>query len=160
MQCHHINQQLYNELSKSISQDEALQKSRCQNETATGYTRCPEHGGNSLIQYFSRDLKPDQKLHFKELYENMISTYRIPTDNLFIVNILAATCREIALSHNADTNKLRTCISHALSCARELAITPREQKHKELHLHMGEELREETEKIEDIVKHRMELEQV
>jgi len=158
LQCHHINQDKYDELSKTIPKDRALSQSRCEENAVEGYTRCSQHGGSSLVQFFSRDLKPDQQIQFKELFENMLDKYSIDTENLFLMNVLAATCRELTLSHNANVLDLRGSINQALSYAKELALTPKEQKQGNLHIYKGEKAEVEAGNIADIVAERKKLE--
>lgn len=153
MQCHYVNQKIYNELQKS-NPDTAIEASRCKNEAVEGYTRCSEHGGSSLITFFSRGLKADQKLRFEELYNNILETYKLPTDNLLVLNLIAATCREIVTSHNADPMQHRGCINQALQYAKELNLTPRELKSKDT---PDEEVEKEKKDIEAIVVKRLEL---
>lgn len=161
MQCHFINQEEYNELSKTISEDDALEKSRCQADAVEGYTRCEEHGGADITHFYSGNMMPDQKLRFKELFINVMDTYKIPRDNLLVTNIISATCREIILSHNADPSLLRSGINQALAYAKELNLTPKERKgnQSEFHIHMDENMKGAVDNIESIVKERLALQE-
>lgn len=128
---------------------------RCPNSVVQGYTRCFEHGGGDIREFYTRQFMEDEKIRFYGLYDNIIEKYNIPTDDQLLVNLLAATCRKLIQCHNAEN--FDKDIQQVLSLARELAITPKERKHSELHVHMDKKTGEAIQSVEDIVAERLAL---
>lgn len=158
MQCNHYDQTKCDQLTKKgMPQEQAMNQTRCIAPSVPGYTRCKEHGGGDISEFFTRDMKPDEKIRFKELYENMIEQFNISRTNLYILNLLAANARAIICAHSANPDDIQKHINQSLQLGKELTLTPKERKHKELHIHMDENLKEHAESIENIVRERIAL---
>ena len=108
--------------------NEAMEHARCSNDARKNHTRCKEHGGGDILNFFARDMQEDVRDRFYELYVNIVETYKIDETNLFICNILAMTCREIVTSHSAKSGDMVKYIQNAISMGRDLMLTPRERK--------------------------------
>ena len=158
MQCNHINKQKYEELLSTLTEEQALEQSRCIDTAKQGYSRCKEHGGGTVIEFYSRGLKEDECIRLKALYEDMIDKYEIPEDNQFLVNLIAATARQIISCHNADPEEIQKSINQAIRIGSELAITPKERKRTEININLpGPEIQEKVKDIQAIVSERMKL---
>lgn len=158
MQCNHINEPLYKTLIENgIEQEHALEQSRCSEDSVPGYTRCSEHGGGDLSEFYSRDMQPDEKLRFRELFNNTKERQNIPKDDLMQMNYLAMSCRQIILSHNCSPDEMYDNTMKSIQINRELAITPREKKSGKLDITVGKKVEESALQIEELVKQRTAL---
>lgn len=158
MQCNHINKQKYEELLPKLGEEQALEQSRCTDKAKEGYSRCEKHGGGTIIEFYSRGLKEDECIRLKALYEDMIEKYEIPEDNQFLINLTAATARQLVSSHNASLEDIQKCISQAIRIGNELAITPKERKRTEININLPPpEVQEKVKDIQAIVSERMKL---
>jgi len=156
MQCSYYNTKKYEELiQQNKTKEEAMNLTRCKNQALKGYTRCEEHGGGDIKEFFTRNLHPDEKVRYIQLFNNMVEEYKIPTHDQFQINLLALICRKIILSHQSEEPEKD--ITQILSIARELAITPREMKHTQVDINVPQEFVHKQEEIEAIVQQRIAL---
>lgn len=131
MQCNHYNQpQAHALINQGISEQKAMSQTRCIQEVVPGYTKCKEHGGGDIKEFFSRDLQPDEKKHFRELFDNVVEKHGIDTNDMFILDMTAIACREIVLSHNSDSPGQH--LEKALVLGNTLLLTPKEKRGEKL----------------------------
>jgi len=145
----------YMKNSPHITLEQAMNESRCKCDALKINLRCQEHGGGDILHFFMRDMAEDEQDRFQELFNNMIRVNNLDEGNLYIMNIVAMTCREIIQSHNQDPKHMLWHIENAIALGKELSATPKEQKGFKVEI-KGDIVRD-TEEIKTLAKERLKL---
>jgi len=155
-QCTYVNIELVKEYMKKnphVLLETAMGEIRCKADSMKNHLRCKEHGGGDILHFFMRDMAEDEQERFIELFNNTIKVNTLDEGNLYIMNLVAMTCREIILSHNSEPKQMLEHIHNAVALGKELSATPKEQKGIKIEV-KGDIIRD-TEEITAVAKERL-----